>query len=186
MDKAFPFIQDRDFAIRLMRDDKRDYRLMSEWLTDERVLEFYEGRDNPHDSAKAREKFRPLVTGEDSATPCILEHGDAPIGYIQYYPVEDVAEYGLESGDDTYGLDLFIGEPEYWNRGIGSRAMRALITYLFESTDARRIVIDPQVSNCRAIRSYEKAGFSKFKVLPKHEWHEGEYRDCWIMVIDRE
>ena len=49
-----------------MRDDTRDYILMSGWLTDERVLEFYEGRDNPHDLAKIIEKFGPLARGDDN------------------------------------------------------------------------------------------------------------------------
>ena len=38
---------------------------------------------------------------------------------------------------------------------------------------------DPQAWNERAIRCYEKCGFKKVKLLPKHELHEGEYRDCW-------
>lgn len=38
--------QDR-ITIRFMQDCIQDYQLMAKWLTDENVLEFYEGRDNP-------------------------------------------------------------------------------------------------------------------------------------------
>jgi aminoglycoside 6'-N-acetyltransferase len=37
----------------------------------------------------------------------------------------------------------------------------------------------------RAIRCYEKAGFTNIKLLPKHESHEGEYKDCWLMEFQK-
>ena len=74
------FVQSEDIAIRRMRDDTHDYLWMSGWLTDERVLEFYEGRDNPHDLAKVVEKFGPRARGEDSTVPCIMLHESIPIG----------------------------------------------------------------------------------------------------------
>ncbi len=43
-------IQDDALAIRRMRDDEQDYEVMAKWLSDERVLEFYAGRDNPFPS----------------------------------------------------------------------------------------------------------------------------------------
>jgi aminoglycoside 6'-N-acetyltransferase len=56
--------------------------------------------------------------------------------------------------------------------------------YLFESLDAQRVTIDPHVSNHRAVRCYEKAGFRKVRLLPRQELHEGEYWDCWLMVAE--
>lgn len=36
-------IHDAKLSIRLMRDDLADYQIMSRWLSDPRVLEFYDG-----------------------------------------------------------------------------------------------------------------------------------------------
>ena len=181
------FVQSEDIAIRRMRDDTHDYLWMSGWLTDDRVLEFYEGRDNPHDLAKVVEKFGPRARGQDSTVPCIMLHDGVPIGYIQYYPVAESErhEYQLETIDGVYGVDLFIGNPDLWNQGIGTRMLSMLVDYLFDELDALKVVIDPQVSNHRAVRSYEKCGFERVKVLQNHDLHEGEYRDCWLMTIDR-
>ena len=183
-----PFVRAGEVSIRRMQDDLGDLRLMSKWLTDDRVLEFYEGRDKPYDLPKVREKFATRARGKDRVVPCILSYQGGPIGYIQYYPVtsREEDEYGIQTGEGVYGVDLFIGEPELWNRGIGTRALSALVDYLFDGLGAVRVVIDPQASNRRAIRSYEKCGFRKVKLLPRHELHEGEYRDCWLMAIDRE
>ncbi len=177
-----------DVDIRRMRDDEEDYRLMARWLSDERVLEFYEGRDKAFNLETVIEKFSPRALGEDRVVPCFILYGNRPIGYIQYYPVSESegAEFGLETAEKGYGVDLFIGEPELWGRGIGTRALSALVGYLFGELGSSRVFIDPQASNQRAIRSYEKCGFRKIRLLPKHELHEGEYRDIWLMTMNRE
>ncbi|WP_285889538.1 GNAT family N-acetyltransferase [Paenibacillus glycanilyticus] len=83
-----------------------------------------------------------------------------------------------------YGMDQFIGEPGYWNKGIGSELMKETVRYLTMERGAVKIAMDPQAWNARALRVYEKNGFKKVKLLEKHEWHEGEYRDCWLMVYE--
>ena len=178
---------DGDLTIRLMRDNEDDYALMARWLSDPRVLEFYEGRDNPHDIDMARKNYGPLARGDDATVPCIMALDGAPIGYLQYYPVgeEGSVYYGVEVTESTFGIDLFIGEPEWWNRGVGTRALSALVDYLFQSLGARRIIIDPRVTNHRAIRSYEKCGFRKVKVIPKQGLFEGRHTHSWLMTLER-
>ena len=170
---------------RLRKDEDSDFHLLAAWLTNERVLEFYEGRNNPHDLQKVQEKYGPRVLG-DRVVPNVIEWNGRLIGYLQYYPLteDEGASYAVESVNHVYGIDLLIGEPERWNKGIGTLAVTAMTSHLFDVLGARRVVIDPQVTNARAIRCYEKAGFKKLKVLPKHEWHEGTKRDCWLMALE--
>jgi aminoglycoside 6'-N-acetyltransferase len=181
-------IRDGNLAIRPMRDDLADYECLARWLSDPRVLEFYDGRDHPLSLAGAIEKYSPRILAADGVTPCLLILQDDPLGYMQYYPVsdEDKAEYGLDAGEDASGLyafDQFIGEPEHWNQSLGTRAVTLLVEYLLRNKMARRIVIDPQARNPRAIRCYEKCGFRKVKLLPGNELHEGKMEDCWLMEL---
>ena len=169
-------IRDGELAIRLMLDGLADYECMAKWLTDVRVLEFFEGRDNPFPLARVIEEYAPRVLLAEANTPCFLLYRAAPIGYIQYYPVDD-------SG--VFGMDQFIGEPEFWNQGIGTRAVALLLSYLFDVRGVKAVVIDPHVDNLRAVRCYEKCGFRKIRMLPKHELHEGILRDCWLMQADQ-
>lgn len=183
-------IQKDKIAIRRMRNDLHDYHLMAKWLTDEKVLEFYEGRDKPYSLEKIIEKYAPIVQAEDLVVPCLFLYQGFPIGYLQYYLLseDDKQNYGnyrVGENGDIYGIDLFIGEIEYWNKGIGTLVVSAILTYLFE-LQAINIVIDPKVWNTRAIRCYEKCGFQKVKLLPKHELHEGKYHDSWLMAIERQ
>ena len=168
-----------------MKDTSEDYTLMSKWLTDPVVLQYYEGRDNPHNIDKIEETYAPRVLKKECVIPCIMQFDGRYIGYIQYYQIteDEKSEYGYDGWENVYGIDLFIGEPEYWNKGIGSRTLKGLIEMLENEKKADRIIIDPQTWNVRAISCYEKCGFSKVKLMKKHELHEGEYRDCWLMEI---
>jgi aminoglycoside 6'-N-acetyltransferase len=183
-------IQQDEITIRLMQDEMHDYKLMAKWLTDEQVLKFYEGRDNPFDLERIIETYKPAIEGNDPVVPYVFYYQNIPIGYLQYCALNDLSQtdrqlYYLEQTDYVYGIDLFIGETDYWNKGIGTKILSAIITYLFEHLQAHKIVIDPHLGNPRAIRCYEKCGFVKLKLLPAHELHEGKYSDCWLMTIDR-
>jgi aminoglycoside 6'-N-acetyltransferase len=82
-------------------------------------------------------------------------------------------------------MDLFIGKPTYWNRGLGTTYVQLATHYLLMACAATHITLDPRVENLRAIRCYEKCGFRKIKVLLHHELHEGAYCDSWLMVYTR-
>lgn len=179
-----------EITIRLMEDNLHDYQLMEKWRTDEQVLKFYGGRDYPYFLERIIETYQPRVRGEQPVVPCLFLWQNTYLGYLQYYalnalPEEDRQLYCLEETDDVYGIDLFIGETHYWNRGIGTKVLTAIINYIFAELQAVKIVIDPDVNNIRAIRCYEKSGFVKVKVLPCHQLHEGKYQDCWLMAIAR-
>jgi len=182
-------IRTANLAIRLMRDELADYQAMARWLSDPRVLEFYDGRDHPLSLASAIEKYSPRILAADGMTPCLLILQDEPVGYMQYYAVNDdsKAAYGFDANQHAtslYAFDQFMGEPERWNQGLGTRAVTLLVEYLFRQKKARKIVIDPQARNPRAIRCYEKCGFRKVKLLPENELHEGKMEDCWLMEMD--
>lgn len=169
-----------------MEDRRSDYSLVLRWLTDERVLEFYEGRDKSYSINQVKNKFGPRIRQKVKNFPCIIQYKDLPVGYIQYYPVENAKDYELENTEDTYAIDMFIGEPKLWGRGIGSKVLALLIKYILNKFQAQKIIIDPHVDNPRAIRAYEKVGFRKVKLLLKHELFEGQKRDCWLMEIRKD
>ena len=61
-------------------------------------------------------------------------------------------------GDAFVGIA--IGEPDYWSKGYGSDAMRILLRYAFQELNLNRVSLDVFEYNPRAIRSYEKVGFT--------------------------
>lgn len=83
------------------------------------------------------------------------------IGHIQSYEFRHYADHAAEVGiPNAGGLDIFIGEPEWRDRGIGTQVVRKFVDdVVFAIPGIETCVIDPDPANKRAIRSYEKAGF---------------------------
>jgi len=165
--------------LKVRKLEKKDNYLLARWLSNPSVLEFYEGRDNPFDLDKVNKVF---YDSEDDEFKCIVEFNGNEIGYIQFYLLDDETkkEYGYFD-ENIYGTDQFIGEVEYWNRGIGTLLVTSMVKFLIEHKKADRVVMDPQIRNARAIKCYQKCGFKKVKILPKNELHEGVYQDCWLI-----
>lgn len=183
--------QNGDICVRKMEDNIMDYSLMAKWLSTVDVLDYYGGRSNPFDLERVVKKYGPRTKGEEAVVPCIIEYNQKSIGYIQYYRIEpdgyDVGDaINMGNYELPYGIDLFIGETDNWNKGIGTIVLKLLISYLFNSENADIIFIDPQTWNKRSIRCYEKSGFVPIVVIKNRETHDGEYKDNLIMSISLE
>ena len=174
-------IEKKEIAIRDFTET--DLPLMLKWLTDDRVLEYYEGRDVRFTMDTLSEHFLEAIP---NGSRMIIEYNGLPIGYAQAYRVsgEMFNEYDYpDDGHIVFAMDQFIGEPECWNKGIGSSFLKMMAAYLKENMAAERVLLDPHQNNSRAIRAYEKAGFKIIKPLPEHEMFEGEKKDCWLMEL---
>lgn len=149
----------------IRRMDATDFEIMLKWLNDEKVLEFYE--EPPTDLDRVIKKFGPRVEGKHYVTPCIVELNEQPIGYIQYYEIqeEELKSYGYTANQGIYGIDQFIGETQLWGKGIGTSMIQMMLNYLHTTKNASRVVLEVKKSNVRAIASYRKCGFREMKDL---------------------
>ncbi len=177
--RARMLLQDGKLLVRTLQDE--DAHLLLKWLTNPALLEFYEGRDRTINLQTVRGKY--LNKHGNPVTGCAVEWDGKAIGFTQFYPLDDAEKmrHGYRTTERIFGMDQFIGEPGDWNKGIGTSLVKAMAEYLWRSEKADRVVMDPQADNARAIRCYEKAGFRKIRILPRHELHEGSFKDCWLM-----
>ena len=173
-------IKKDDIRIRSLIEN--DFSLLLKWLTDERVLEFYEGRDKKYTLEDIKEHFS--EEWEDEVFRVIIEYQGKPIGYGQIYEMYDELydDYHYQrSSEIVYGMDQFIGEPEYWSKGIGTKYTKMIFDFLKKERNVDAVILDPHQNNTRAIRMYQKAGFRIVEDLPEHELHEGKKEDCYLM-----
>ena len=108
-------IKNENIRVRTLIDD--DFSLMLKWLTDERVLEFYGGRDKKYTLETIKEHYS--AKWKDEVLRVIIEYNNIPIGYGQIYKMYDelYEDYNYVKSDEiVYGMDQFIGEPEYWSK----------------------------------------------------------------------
>ena len=117
----------------------------------------------------------------------------SPASY--YFSIRTLAEDKLIGGlgldvVDWPGRDAFvglgIGETEYWSKGCGTDVMNVLLRFAFTEINLRRVTLTVFEYNPRAIRSYEKVGFSHEGRLRKVLNEEGRRWDILFMGVLRE
>ena len=95
----------------------------------------------------------------------IAEEDGRPIGFVQLTDaVEEESHYWGDVAPGTWALDIWIGSPDDRGRGLGTEAMRAAVDRVFAHDGTGAIVIDPKVSNRRAIEFYRRLGFEPLGV----------------------
>lgn len=134
---------------------EKDLPTLARWLAEPHLAEWW---GDPEDSLEQiREAMESIET-----EPLIVELDGRPIGYLQSYDphLEDDHPY-QDQPTGTLGIDISIGVPDLLGKGHGSAIVRQFAGQLFDE-GAPRVIIDPDPANIRAIRAYEKAGFTAF------------------------
>lgn len=152
-----------DPDIRFAPVAEADYPMLRHWLENPPMNEWWGEPDGE------MRRIRDKVEGRDKTRPFIFFYDSEPAGYIQSWSVGDEVDGGhaaeapwlLEVPREAVGVDLSLGRPELLGKGIGTAVLRAFLAMLF-AEGVRTITIDPDETNARAIRSYEKAGFLPF------------------------
>ena len=62
--------------------------------------------------------------------------------------------------EDIFEIQIVIGEKECWGQGYGTEAIRLAIEFAKTKLHAKKIFLEVRQENQRAIRAYEKCGFS--------------------------
>lgn len=172
MDGGLPVLTDGEIVLRQIK--RSDAAAVLELLRQPGVAQWW----GPYDAQKLeRDFFDPAW----AYTYLILVDG-ALGGVLQFHEVPD-PDYR------SAGVDVTLGDA-YQNRGLGTRALRRLISYLIAERGHHRITIDPATDNPRAIRVYEKVGFKPVGVMRRYErgidgeWHDGLLMDLLAEEFD--
>ncbi len=146
-----------------------DLPMVRAWIATTNVAPWWDADDD----------FKDALASPDTR-PWIVSHEGQPFAYIQDYDPHAWAGHHFATlPPGSRGVDQFIGAPEMIGRGHGSALIRQHVERLF-ADGAPAVGTDPHPDNARAIRAYEKAGFTA-----------GEARDtdwgfCLLMTRYRE
>lgn len=156
------------------RIEEKDFAMLYRWMNHGEVKKWYTKGAISRD--RIREKYGPCVTGASPKLTMIAYWNSRPLGFLQAYSLGNYPDYAEQVGIlDAVGIDLFIGESDQMNRGLGSSMLRAFVETVVPCEFKESIaVIGPEPDNKRAIRAYEKAGFHYFHRIenPREEMFE--------------
>ncbi len=137
------------------------YGLLADWLSRPHMREWW------GDPETELGYIRDMVEGRDTTRPYLIMVDGEPAGYIQYWHIGHHQNetwlkdnpWLTEFAPETIGVDLSLGDPAKLSKGIGTAALKAFTAMLREK-GFEAIIIDPDPDNHRAVRAYEKAGYS--------------------------
>ncbi len=161
-----------------------DLGLMHRWLNAPHVRRWWYAEGTS--LKEIEDHYLPAIEGGEATKLFLILHSGEPIGFVQSYRIsaEDDETYAtLVDVENSAGVDLFIGEPEYLYRGLGQQIVRRfLYEEVFSDPGVEVCIIGPEPENTAAIRAYEKAGFRFFKTIQVPGEREPEY----LMKLTRE
>jgi aminoglycoside 6'-N-acetyltransferase len=131
---------------------KEEHRaLLLHWLSQPHAQQWW---------GDAAEEVELIYDDKGEHEPFIACVDDEPIAYIQaWWPSKHPdLPWQFHMTRDTRGIDTTIGEEKNLSRGLGSMIIKAFATKLF-TEGAKRLIIDPDITNHRAKAAYIKAGF---------------------------
>jgi aminoglycoside 6'-N-acetyltransferase len=186
--RMHPFARDGDLAIRRLRDDPADFAAMARWRAAPHVHEWWDPDEPAPSAERIAQTYRDRTEPDHRTTGCIIELDGRPIGYLQFYRwrewEDEAEEVDVDAGPASWGIDIHIGEPALIDQGLGSRAVGAICRYLAEERGATDVRLTTELTNHRAQRAYEKAGFVKLKHVLDMDTRDGERVWCWLMRWD--
>lgn len=148
---------DVSFAFRPLRED--NLTLLHHWLHRPHVTYWWGGEDETFEDT--RQTYLPRLKEGSSIKSYVAVVAGEPIGFIQSYVALGSADgwWQEETDPGVRGIDQFLIEGSMLGQGIGSRMVGQFVRLLFEDAAVTRVQTDPDPTNTRAIRCYEKAGF---------------------------
>jgi aminoglycoside 6'-N-acetyltransferase len=137
---------------------RRDFPLLSNWLARPHVAEWW----GTHQPTAVEEEFGPCVDGTDPTRVFVCLLAGTPVGLLQVYRLDDNPDYARAVGlEQAAGMDLFLGDAERCNRGLGPDIIAAALDMIWAAyPEVTRAMAGPSVRNARSIRTFEKSGFT--------------------------
>lgn len=172
-----------DIKLRKLKDQEMDYKLLEKWYQEKFVYLYFEQRPLTYNEIQHKYYSRTL---DNAQVPVyMIEFNNVPIGIIQYKLVnnDDKERYGLND-DNIYELDIFIGELDYQNKGLGKICINMITNYLFENKSANKIIMCPLKDNIKAIKCYNKCGFNILKEFKDNDTI-GNKKEYILMIRER-
>jgi RimJ/RimL family protein N-acetyltransferase/glycosyltransferase involved in cell wall biosynthesis len=137
----------------LLRPLREEDALTSyKWRNDQEIWKYTAGKPDKYITEKIETEWIKRVLAEtDSVRFAILADGKY-IGNIQITNI-------LPKNEGEY--HIFIGEKDYWNKGVATLASRQLIRYAKEELKLKRLYLFVNPNNKPAIKVYERCGFNR-------------------------
>jgi RimJ/RimL family protein N-acetyltransferase len=166
--------------IRLRGVERDDIPRFYEWINDPQVLEglsIY----LPMSMTDEEKWFERATSREQPEKPLAIDMQDGAgwrlIGNCGFFDFDWTSRAGE--------IGIMIGDRSVWDQGYGTETVGLMLKHGFETLNLNRVVLRVYDNNRRAIRAYEKAGFTHEGTLRQVAYKNGVYHDLHVMSVLR-
>ncbi|MGI5501093.1 GNAT family N-acetyltransferase [Lentzea sp. CA-135723] len=146
------------WGARLARPDGYDLHLVHRWNSAPHVAAF---RRQAFSLARWEEALRAQLAGDDVRPLLISWHGRPVIFAEVYRAARHAVASGYSARPHDIGLTIAVGDLAMTDQGLVRALLPRLTDAVFEADPhCTRVVLEPDVTNTRAIRSFEAGGFT--------------------------
>lgn len=148
-----------------------DLALLYKWLMTPHVRKWWDSDVN-WDLEKVGEKYGERINNA-AIKAYIVIFDNKEIGYMQIYDAYKFPRSKplLDLPKSLAGFDIFIGEEDFLNKGLGAEILKDFIE---KHCDYDYIFVDPDCNNDAAINAYKKAGFQELET-------QQDVNELWMM-----
>lgn len=112
-------------------------------------------------------------TGSDLQFIILLRDDRRPIGLCSLLGISDTG---------TAEVGIVLGEKDAWGQGYGPEALALLLDHAWRDLGLHEVSLCVRADNARAIRAYEKVGFTTERRLAVGRWLLGKGAEYLIMT----
>jgi RimJ/RimL family protein N-acetyltransferase len=167
--------------IRFRSIEKEDLPYFVKWLNDPEVRQGL-SMIMPLSQAEEEDWFEGLLKRSPYERPLAIEiQPDSQVD--EWIFVGNCGLFGIDWQNRFAEIGIHIGDKRYWNQGFGTKAMVLILKHGFKNLNLHRLWLRVFETNLRAVRSYEKAGFTKEGKFRQAQFIDGIYVDVMIMSM---
>jgi len=101
-------------------------------------------------------------------------------------PIGRICFSRIDRHNDSLDISkMYIGETEYWGRGVGREVITEVLEYCFTFMHMERVTLDYYKGNKRAAALYESLGFKNEGAARNAAKKNGKYYDMHLMSLLR-
>jgi RimJ/RimL family protein N-acetyltransferase len=154
--------------IKLRKIKKSDIPLFLKWWKDRDLIALTSGNFDKLDEKLPGYFFKMFESKKDHHY--IIQYEKKAIGHLAL----------IHKKSDTFEITIVIGEKEFWNKGIGKKAIKKALLLGFSKLGYSKSYLEVRPENIRAIKAYESCGFVK-KGLKKYP--ENKYQPVTLKMV---
>ena len=165
-----------------MRCEIREWRMedkknLAALLNNKKILDnLRDGLPYPYTEKDAESYITAMLLSDKTKTFAFaITADDIVVGSIGVFRMDNIHSRTAEMG-------YYVGE-EYWDKGIGTSAVRMVCEYIFTHTDIIRIFAEPFAYNTASCRVLEKAGFQFEGTLHSNAVKNGKVLDMKMYAL---